>query len=469
MTPHGRIRILALSTTLCAAALPAQDWTRFGWDVGRSSAPAGPSGLSAADLPGLQHQAVTIDGTVDAAAMYLHGVTVNGTTRDVFFVTTTYGRTLAIDADSGTVLWRYTPPGYDRWAGSYRITTATPAADAGRRFIYAASPDGYIQKLAIADGHPVWRTAITRLPRREKIAAPLNVVSPSGRVIATTGGYIGDAPPYQGHVAILDPAAGALLRVWNSLCSERHRLLDPAACSESGSAIWGRAGAVVDSATGDLFIATGDGRWNGRTFWGDAVIELDPDAARIVANYTPINTARLDEGDVDLGSTAPVLLGGGLVVQGGKDGRLRLLDWHRYGGAEPHQGGERQIVSTPSGDDLFTAPAVWRSGPASWLFVADNGATQAWVLDADTLRAVWRNDHPGTSPVVANGMVFVYDPSGALRIYDAPTGRELAALRCGTGHWNSPIVADGRIALPEGSANSHRESGVLNIWRTERR
>jgi len=45
------------------------------------------------------------------------------------------------------------------------------------------------------------------------------------------------------------------------------------------------------------------------------------------------------------------------------------------------------------------------------------------------------------------------------------TGKEIATLECGSGHWNSPIVVDGRIALPEGDSNRHSESGVLNIWR----
>ncbi len=33
------------------------------------------------------------------------------------------------------------------------------------------------------------------------------------------------------------------------------------------------------------------------------------------------------------------------------------------------------------------------------------------------------------------------------------------------GHWNSPIVVDGRIALPEGNSNDHSTSGILDIWR----
>jgi hypothetical protein len=47
------------------------------------------------------------------------------------------------------------------------------------------------------------------LPQREKMDSPLSFFH--GRVIAVTGGYIGDAPPYQGHVAILDGASGRLL------------------------------------------------------------------------------------------------------------------------------------------------------------------------------------------------------------------------------------------------------------------
>lgn len=77
----------------------------------------------------------------------------------------------------------------------------------------------------------------------------------------------------------------------------------------------------------------------------------------------------------------------------------------------------------------------------------------------------WQNTNPGTSPVVADGLLFVYDPRGRLRVYEASSGKVLADLQCGSGHWNSPIVADGRIALPEGNANSHSTSGVLNIWR----
>ncbi len=447
-------------------SVAAQDWPTFGWDVGRSSAPDGRTGLSVEKVGSLTRQQVSIDGTVDGSAIYIRAAAIGRSTHDAFVVTTTYGKTLAIDADSGAVLWEHTPPGYDRLKGTYRITNATPVADDDRKSIYAAAPDGVIRKLAVADGHVVWATAITRLPEREKIASPLSFFR--GRVIAATDGYIGDAPPYQGHVAILDAATGALLHVWNSLSSDRHELLDPSSVPQSDSGIWGRAGVVIDAATGDLYLATGNGAWDGAVNWGDAVIELDPDATRILGNYTPANTEVLNDEDIDLGSTSPVLLGNGLIAQGGKDRIIRVLDWGRMLGAAPHRGGEASEIPTPSGSRLFTAPARSRAGGATWLFAADGGATAAWTLTGATLRLRWRTDYGGTSPVVADGMLFVYDPRGGLRIYEATSGRPITTLPCGPGHWNSPIVADGRIAIPEGDANQHLTTGVLDIWRLQR-
>ena len=50
-------------------------------------------------------------------------------------------------------------------------------------------------------------------------------------------------------------------------------------------------------------------------------------------------------------------------------------------------------------------------------------------------------------------------------MYRPTTGTRLTSLPAGSGHWNSPIVTDGRIALPDGDANNHRETGALDIYR----
>jgi len=56
------------------------------------------------------------------------------------------------------------------------------------------------------------------------------------------------------------------------------------------------------------------------------------------------------------------------------------------------------------------------------------------------------------SPVVAGGLLYV-DGSGGISVYLPTTGREVAKLPLGDVHWQSPIVADGRVATGEGNAN----------------
>lgn len=445
-----------------ATAGAQNDWTQFGWDLASTGAPSFGTGITAANLTSLSRHQVRLDGTVDASAIYLQGVTVKGSRHDVFFVTTTYGKTIAVDANDGSILWEYTPNGYASWEGSRQITNSTPVADPDHQYIYAAAPDGAIRKLAISDGHALWTTPITLLPVREKIASPLKEFR--GHIIAVTGGYVGDRPPYQGHVAILDASSGKLLQVWNSLCSNRTGLLQPSSCPDAQSAIWGRAGATIDAATGNIFVATGNGPYNGKTNWGDSLIELNPEATEMLGNYTPADNAELNERDQDLGSTSPVLLGGGVLAQGGKDSLIRLLSVKAIAGTQAHMDHELQTVSTPSGEMLFTAPAVWHHAGVTWMFAADGGGTAAWKFESGKLVAAWKNRNGGTSPVVAGDLLYVYDPGGGLRVYDPEKGTQIADLESGSGHWNSPIVVPGKIALPEGNANRHLSSGVLDIW-----
>ena len=98
------------------------------------------------------------------------------------------------------------------------------------------------------------------------------------------------------------------------------------------------------------------------------------------------------------------------------------------------------------------------------MFAADGGGTAAWKFENGKLVAAWKNGNGGTSPVVAGGLLYIYDPGGGLRVYDPEKGTQIADLESGSGHWNSPIVVPGKIVLPEGSANGHSLSGVLDIW-----
>ena len=451
--------VLVAAAFARTGAPSGMDWNRFGYDAARHNAAPG-SGITAANAAKLVRLRVKLDGTVDSSPIYLHDVSVKGKSRDVFFVTTTYGKTEAIDASSGRVLWRFTPPGYSRFAGSAQITNSSPAASTDRSAIYASAPDGRVRKLRVADGKVLWSTTITRDPTREKLTSSINVSQ--GRVIMTTGGYIGDAPSYQGHVVTMSEQTGRIGRVWNSLCSDRHAIIVPSTCSASDSAMWSRSGAAVDPDNGTLVVATGNATFDGRTNWGDSVLVLSPDAARLLRHYTPANHEQLNANDIDLGSTSPALLPNGYAVQGGKDGILRLLQLHRLPGVNPKTGGELQTLPAPGGTDVFSAPAVWKG---KWVFVATGAGTDALLFKGGRLHPVWSNRTDGTSPVVAGSLLYVAG-AGAVHVYVPTSGREVATLPTGSVHWQSPIVADGRVAIPEGNANDHdASSGAFNIFR----
>ena len=457
-----------------AAAVPSGDWREFDYNSQRSGVGPADTGITAGNLGRLQTRVVHVDGTVDSSAVELSGVAVRGRFRDVIVVTTSYGKTLAIDPGTGQRLWEYTPRDIGSYVGSSQVTTASPVVDPNRRYVYAASADGFIHKLAIASGHQVWATRVTFDASREKIASALNL---SGRsVVVTTGGYYGDAPSYQGHVAMIDRGSGRILHVWNSLCANRRHLIDPpSSCPASDSAIWARAGAVIEPGSGRIVVATGNGPFNGATNWGNSVLELASDASRLLHNWTPTNGAQLSASDTDIGSTAPALLpelhGYRLAVQGAKDSQLHLLNLNRLngtrGGAGPRLGGEVEDVGTPGGGEVFTAPAVWSDRGRPFVFVADGSGTAAYTLRVGRgphLVTVWSNGNGGTSPVLAGGLLYVYDPGGSLDVYQPTTGRQLRSLTASGGHWNSPIVVGGRIVLPVGNYMDHSTSGELFIY-----
>ena len=439
-----------------SAAKVGGDWARFGYDAARHDSGPAATGITAANVGSLRAQRVALDGTVDSSAVYVRAV--RG--RDLVIVTTTYGKTEAIDAGTGRRVWRFTPPGYGGWAGSAQITNATPIVDRGLGAVFAAAPDGRVRRLDLATGRLRWTATVTKLPSREKLTSSLNLTS--GRLLVTTGGYYGDAPPYQGHVVSLDERTGGILAVWNSLCAERTGIQVPSTCPESDSAIWARSGAVVDPATGRLLVATGNARFDGSRYFGDSVLVLSPDGSKLVASYTPTEFQRLEDTDGDLGSTAPALLAGGYAVQGGKDGKLRLLGPAQLTRAPGSTGGELQIVPTPGGADLFSAPAVWQG---TWLFVADGSGTAAWRLTGGRLVKVWENGTSGTSPVVAGGLLYVLSLGGGVNVYRPALGKLVTTLPTGSAHWQSPIVTDGRVIVAEGNANDHATKGVVDIFR----
>jgi len=454
-----------------ASTSPLLDWPEFGLDPQRSNTTESSPGISTSKLAHLRRMHVSLPGTVDSSPIYLHAAQVAGGVHNVVVVTTTYGKTLAIDAESGQLLWTFTPPGYGGWAGSAQITHASPLADPGRRYVYATSPNGLIHKLSLADGSEAsgggWPVSVTRDPTHEKLGAALNIAGPD--LVVATSGYLGDAPPYQGHVVLIARSSGRIRSVFNTLCANRRSLIVPNTCASSDSAILSRGGAVVEPNDTRILVSTGNGPWNGSTDFGDSVLELSLPSLKLLQAFTPTEQARFNETDTDLGSSAPVLLGHGRVLIAGKDGSMRVLSLSRLNGRRRSDtkllGGELQRLPLPGGGMLFTAPAVWRHRGRTTVFVAGEHATAAYVLRRGKLYRAWIANTPGTSPVMAGGLLYVYNPdAGGIVVYRPGSRRPVAKLPGSPGHWNSPIVVDGHVVEPESDGNDHETSGSLEIF-----
>lgn len=380
----------------------------------------------------------------------------------MLYETTRNGETLGIEAATGRIVWRFQTRGTT-------LTNSTPVADPTGDSIYVPGTDGKVHKLSASKGHeqrpPGFPARITRLPSTEKNSSSLTIAN--GYLYAVTAGHY-DTTPYDGHVVAIRLSDGQTT-IFNTLCSSLRKFVRATSCAEQRSGIWGRSGAVVDpdySMGGRIYVATGNGDFNvksGGDDYGDSVIALAPDLSSVIGTYTPSNYQQLDYGDTDLGSTSPAILPDQpasqtpyLLVQGGKDAILRLIDRQ----ALPGVGNELQVLDLPG--PLFSSPAVWSdSSNNTWIFMGFIDVVEAFRLETSgsgvsRLVGIWQaiggaSHGNGSSPVVANGVVFVaFDH--AILAFNAFNGALLwNSARFGGGgsiggvHWESPIVVDGWV------------------------
>jgi hypothetical protein len=344
--------------------------------------------------------AFPVDGPIYAQPLYLPAVDVPGKgSHDLVLVATEHDSVYAFDARASSTaspLWHanFTSPGVTP-VPAHDVEcplispevgiTSTPVIDlrTGTLYVLARTKehkgvlgDVYVQKLhalAINNGTekfggPVAIRAFTRGrgvgnahgtilfdPRRENPRAAL--LLSQGRIYLTWASSC-DAGPYHGWVMAYDARTLKQLAVLNT---------SPDA---NNSGIWlSDTGPASDSA-GNIFIATGNGRFdvaNGGRDYGDSVLRLQADSKGLtVADYfTPFNQSTLDSNDEDIGSGGPVLLPDQpgshthLLLAGGKGGTLYLIDRDHMGGY--HAGSDTHAVQTVQFPKLalFGAPAFW--------------------------------------------------------------------------------------------------------------
>jgi outer membrane protein assembly factor BamB len=149
-----------------------------------------------------------------------------------------------------------------------------------------------------------------------------------------------------------------------------------ASFATNGGGIWGLGGAAI-GADGTIYAEVGDGEWDpAKGQYSDTILALTPKDLKLKDWYTPSNRVWITKRDLDM-NTTPVVFpykGRDLLVAGGKEGRLFLLDSQSLGGANHRT----PLYRTPliCNDEVdFAGFGIWGS-LASW----EDAKGTRWVL-----------------------------------------------------------------------------------------
>ncbi len=214
---------LSLALLLCALALlagpaGAYDWLQFGGNPQHNGLNTSETVLTPANIGTLtlKYQ-VTLAGNADGAPVFLQGVTTASGVKDLLFVTTRDGRIIALDAQTGAVIWNHVNgPGTCTInnGASACYTASSPAIDPNRLYVYSYGLDGKVHKYQVGDGTEIttggWPQTATLKGYDEKGSSALGIATSGGvtRLYVTHGGYPGDNGDYQGHVTAINLSNG---------------------------------------------------------------------------------------------------------------------------------------------------------------------------------------------------------------------------------------------------------------------
>jgi outer membrane protein assembly factor BamB len=426
----------AMTLGSAPGAHPAAAWPEFNENPGRTGVAAGLP-LAGQLSPRWMTQ---LDGAVYGQPLVVGGMVIAATENDSVY---------ALDQGTGKVRWRSqlgTPVPVSQLNGCGDIfplgITGTPVYDKGNGLVYAVAETlGYhhvLFGLSVTNGAVRVRRDIDEPSRLQDPAydqqRPALTIT-GGRVYAAFGGLAGDCGQYQGMVVGV-PLSGAGATVsWHTPTSRE-------------GAVWGTAGPVVGP-DGDLWLSTGNGAagpgdpWDG----SDSVDRLSPDLRRL-DYFAPATWATDNQGDLDLGSTQPVLAAGNTTFIAGKRRVGYLLDTLSMGGVG-HQRAAAEICAA------FGSAAVNGSTVYEPCLNGGGGVVAVYVnAQRRQIRVLWRGP-AGTngSPVVGGGAVWVTSyrdgADGMLYELNPANGavQSKIGLSVGLPHFSSLSLAGGTAFL----------------------
>jgi Putative Ig domain len=465
----------------------------------------------------------TVDGAVYSQPLWVANLTVGGAQHNVVFIATAHDSLFAFDADASPCvkLWQVSlidaahgatpgettvpsgPAGYLVGNGSGDITPevgviGTPVIDSASGTLYVVS-----KSTVTVFGTPLFYQrlhAIDPTTGLEKASSPVviqgsypgsgdgasmdtwsarqqnqraGLVFVNGTVYIAWGSHE-DEPPYYGWIMGYRYGASGFTQVavFNVTPNVQY------------GGIWMSGAAPSADSSGNLYLVTGNGGFDvtntspPNNDYGDSFLELSINASSaspqsaafsISQWFTPSDQQTDDADDLDFGSSGAVVLADvvagnppatvHLVVGGGKDGNLYVLDRDRLGGygdvnAWEEIGTGYELYSTAAfwNDTIYVAPAV---GPLTSYSLTTSGTSVEFQLEYVATSPTGGYGWPGATPSVSasgttNAIIWALDSglyctnrshgcgSAVLHAYDP--ANQLNEI------WNSSLAADGADA-----------------------
>jgi len=326
-----------------------------------------------------------VDGFVFAQPLYVPVSLVPALGHNTLFVATLNNTLYAFNADSGAQLWSYSL-GTPQSTGDADITTnqlgilSTPVIDPVKQIIYVVgqNPDGYRIH------------AIDLVAHTEKPGSPVLI---QGSVPGTGYDNVGGVETFNaaqqlqrvglllanntvyvafGSVADVNPYHGWFFGFNADTLASTVICVTPNG-GEGG--IWMSGGAPAVDQSGNIYLITGNGDWDGKSNFGESFLKLSATLS-LLDWFTPADWATLNNDDADFGSSRALLLPStSLLVGGGKDGSLWLLNQatgqmgHLQGGlgnppfVETWQATTSDITNYNPTHGMFNGIAYWSNAP----------------------------------------------------------------------------------------------------------
>ncbi|HWY77340.1 MAG TPA: hypothetical protein VN281_17090 [Verrucomicrobiae bacterium] len=368
-----------------------------------------------------------VDAQIYAQPLYVENLSLSSGKYNVVFVCTESNSVYAFDADTAGPPYWHVNLGAPFTTSCGDLTpvvgiTGTPVIDlsSGTLYVDTKLASGPAQKLHALDitngnekfGGPVTISASAFSASVEHQRPGLLLLN--GVVYVCFGSHC-DGGSYHGFVMGYNATNLSQVSVFN---------VTP---TGTKGAVWSGGMAPAADSSGNIYIMTGNGDFDGGANFGESMVKLNGTLS--VLDYaTPANWSSLNAGDTDFGSGGPTLLPTGYAVGMGKDGNMYLANISNMG----HVGNFAQVLpAQSSGDTVGKSPVYWQGTFMEYIFALhSNGRTKSFQFTGTNIittplgtAAFSQSDRCGGLSLSANGrtngILWEIGSDSNLRAYDA--------------------------------------------------